>query len=160
MAVWPFMLSGAALVAVAGWLLRDGVALYVGAVCALGIIAMQLPLVEPWRWAYAFALWTVCAITVSTRDGGQIAGFILFAVPLGYALLFFGWGPRLFAFIVTEVPFVLALIAGGWGLPDGWRDYRMDHRRGGVAGAGSVVLLDVPDDGVPARSRLSGEARE
>ena len=81
---WPFYLLLASAVCVLGLLVKVEQATWIGGIVVVGIIAMQLPIDEPWRWVYAAVLWTVLATACLFRIGSEWAALALWLVPAGY----------------------------------------------------------------------------
>lgn len=117
---WPFFLAFGLLVFALSWRAKDSRGEWVAGVWIIGIILMQLPIAEPFRWLYAAALWTMAALIVGLMINAAKAGLVMALVPVGYAGLFFdaaghaalGW-MKFAAFGITEVAGVAAVIIGG-----------------------------------------------
>lgn len=145
---WPFFLAFGLLVFALSWRAKDSRGEWVAGVWIIGIILMQLPIVEPFRWLYAAALWTMAALIVGLMINAAKAGLIMALIPVGYWALFFdasgyvdlGW-MTFAAFGITELAGVAAVIVGGSeGLRHGWSSYFGRGRR--VLGRGRQMAME------------------
>ena len=150
MALWHgYLLLGLCAV-MAGWLTNNRVCQWVAGLWCLGIILMQAPIEEPYRWLYAIALWTVLALFTGLHVRAALPAFFIALIPLGYAALLLNSGLPIgavgvtIAFTVTELPGVIAIVVGGWGVPNGIRNLCTDYiKRCGTDSVGKRNTLFV-----------------
>lgn len=126
--LWVLLLAFGGLMFAMSWRASDARGEWVAGICIVGIILMQLPVAEPFRWLYASALWAIAALIIGLMVGAARVALIVALVPLGYWGLYFdavgavplGWGIYA-AFAITEISVVLAMLIGGWaGVRDTW----------------------------------------
>lgn len=126
-----------------------------------GVVLMQAPVPEPWRWMYAAALWTIIPLFVGMRIGAARAALVMAAIPLGYwaiaangfGIVALGTGGLNLAFAVTELAGVAAVLTAGWG---GLRHVR-DRLAAGRGGRRVRILDPRPSVVVPPHR---GKARD
>ena len=165
--LWAFLLAFGGLMFAMSWRASDARGQWVAGICIVGIILMQLPVAEPFRWLYAGALWTVAALIIGLMIGAARVALIAALIPLGYWGLYFaavgavslGWW-RNAAFGLTEAPAVLAMIIGGWGgVRNLWMG-RSDHRvHPMVFGRAIPVATQSDRAAYEKRSGYTGRAR-
>lgn len=149
--LWPWFLAFGVVAFALSWRSSDRRGEWVAGIWCLGIILMQLPVEEPFRWLYAGALWTFAALVVGLMVGAAKVALILALIPVGYwALYFDGQGfvqldwAKVVAFAVTEIAGVAAVSFGSSkGVRDAWNDLFGRHRRVlGGRGSPSVATND------------------
>lgn len=136
---WPFYLAGSCIILGLGWWTRDSLAMWLGGLAAVGIVAMQLSLDEPWRWVYAATLWTLIAIVATFHVHAGWAALALWIIPVGYFMLAIGTGWRTLAFAATEAPWVIAMLLAGWSATHGLDIRGVVSARTGVLDSGGTV---------------------